>query len=105
MVTGATMTRARRHRWRPSETSVSAAGLRLWGHGVAGGGEAPAELAEHLDEVRAEPLIGDLCVVVESEGEDERRVDGSPGRLLHEQPWSLLGASNVVEDDDHVVFG
>ena len=53
---------------------------------LANGGEPPAELSEHLDEVRTEPLIDDLSVVVEPEREQERRLDLSASGLLDEQP-------------------
>jgi hypothetical protein len=41
----------------------------------AEGGEAPAELRKHFDEVGPEPLVSDLSVVIEAEGKDERGVD------------------------------
>jgi hypothetical protein len=62
-------------------------------------------LAEHLDEVRAEPVVDDLAGVVESEGQHERRLDASFGWLLDEQPWPSLRAADVVEDDHHVTLG
>ena len=71
----------------------------------ADGSEAPAELSEHLDEVRPEPLVDDLSIVVEPEREHERGVDVSLGGLFYEQPSTLLRSSDVLEHDDDVAFG
>ena len=72
----------------------------VW-HDLADGRKSPAELGEHLDEVRAEPLIDDLAIFIEPKRQHQRRLDAPCGRLLHEEPRSPLRAANVV--GPHVV--
>ncbi len=58
-----------------------------------------------LHEVRPEPLIHDLTMVVEAEWEHERCLDPPARRLLDEQPWTLLRPANIVDRDRDVAVG
>ncbi len=60
--------------------------------GVSDRREAPTDLGQHLDEVRAEPLVDDPAVAVEPERQQQRRPDRPVGRLLDEEPATALGA-------------
>jgi len=67
--------------------------------------KSPTELGQHLEEVGTQPLVDDLAFFVELECQHERSLHGSSGRLVDEQPWSLVSPRDVVEDNDHVAFG
>src|SRR3954451_29355 len=86
-------------------SGVGVAGSARWRNGVADRSEAPSELREHLHEVRAEPLIDDLPVIIEPECQHQRRLRTSPGWLLYEQPRSTLSAAHIEKHDHHVTLG